>query len=91
MTLSSNTAAGSGPVIPVLTTRVPPADLAPGMLLAFDKLQTQKNNFFALADALRANLRPELERLAEDLVQRTLRDAWMQRVDAPPKSDPLTR
>ncbi|MBP8149045.1 MAG: hypothetical protein KAY21_04935 [Limnohabitans sp.] len=91
MTLSSTTGAGSGPVIPVLTKRVPPAELAPDMVQAFDKLQTEKTNFFALADALRENLRPELERLAEDLVQRTLRDAWMQRVDALPKSDPLTR
>jgi hypothetical protein len=65
--------------IPVLTTRVPAADIPADVLAELERQQTEKDAFFALADALQHSLRPELDRLVSDAVQRSLQASWAQR------------
>lgn len=62
--------------IPVLTSAVPMADVPPGTLAALENLRVDKAAFFAMADELKQSLRPELERLVDESVQRSLRAAW---------------
>lgn len=66
-------------VIPVLTSVVSQSDVSPGTLSALQARQAEKASFFALADALKESLRPELERMANDVVQRSLQAAWAQK------------
>jgi hypothetical protein len=71
-------ASGDAPhtAIPVLTTVLPESDISAEMLVAFERQQAEKTALFALSKALQESLRPELERLAQDVVQRTLKATW---------------
>jgi len=74
-------------VIPVLTHSVQPDNLSASVLAALDRQHAEKAALFALAGKLQDSLKPELERLTQELVQKTLQTAWQQR--ASDVSDPI--
>jgi hypothetical protein len=67
--------------IPVLTQ--PIQDVPPSVASALDARAAEKQAFMALSDELLQQLRPEFDRLAEGLVQRTLETAWYHTVTTP--------
>ncbi len=71
---------GAAPsVIPVLNVAIPDAEIPQAVRAAMDAQALERTAFMALADELVQELRPELERLTTELVQRSLRRAWAQR------------
>jgi hypothetical protein len=73
----------SGPddVIPVLTAAVAPSDIPADLLAALDARLAEKASVLALSQELMKNLRPELERMAEELVQRSVQGMWEKRAE----------
>ncbi len=65
--------------IPTLTADMAVRQLPQAVLLALEARAAEKRALMALSDQLVQNLRPEIERLAADLVQRTLQGVWDQR------------
>jgi hypothetical protein len=66
-------------VVPVLSVVIPEAQISPVVKAALDAKASERAAFMALADELVQALRPELERLTTELVQRSLRQAWAHR------------
>ena len=66
-------------VVPVLSVVIPDAQIPQAVKTALDTQELERAAFMALADELVQELRPELERLTTELVQRSLRRAWAQR------------
>ena len=66
-------------VVPVLSVVIPEAQIPPEVKAALDATASERAAFMALADELVQALRPELERLTTELVQRSLRQAWAHR------------
>jgi hypothetical protein len=69
-------------VVPVLSTVVPESQIPPHLMDALDARELERASFMALADDLVQVLRPELERMTTELVQRSLRQAWANRFRA---------
>lgn len=67
------------PVVPVLSAAIPDAQIPLSVKAALDAKELERATFMALADELVQALRPELERLTTDLVQRALHRAWADR------------
>jgi hypothetical protein len=65
--------------LPVLTSVVPESDACEAMRAALDDLDQEKRAFMALSDAMLDALRPEMERMATDLVRNSLNQAWRMR------------
>lgn len=87
MTLPPNQQAGS-PVSPVspMPQDIPSLDpesvlasVPEAVRLALDARAAEKRALLALSDELVKNLRPEIERLTAELVQKTLADVWEKR------------
>lgn len=54
-------------------------DVPPAVTLALDVRVAEKQALMALSEELEQNLRPEIERLTKDMVQRTLQGVWDKR------------
>ena len=65
--------------IPTLTQDMVLGQVPQAVTLALDARAAEKRALMALSDELVQNLRPEIERLAVDLVQRTLQGVWDKR------------
>lgn len=65
--------------IPTLTQDMSLNDVPKGVSLALDARAEEKQALMALSEELVQNLRPEIERLTSDLVQRTLQGVWEKR------------
>jgi hypothetical protein len=65
--------------IPTLTQDMSLNDVPKGVSLALDARAEEKRALMALSEELVQNLRPEIERLTSDLVQRTLQGVWEKR------------
>lgn len=66
-------------VVPVLSTVVPESQISASLSAALDARVLEKAEFMALTDGLVLQLRPELERLATQLVRQSLSQAWSSR------------
>lgn len=66
-------------VVPVLSVVVPDAEIPQAVKTALDEKEFERAEFMALADELVRELRPEMERLTTELVQHSLRRAWVHR------------
>ena len=73
--------------VPVLTERVPASDVPPALGVAWDARMAEKKALMALSNELIQNLRPELDRLTSELVQRTLEGLWSKRCEKYQNSD----
>ena len=73
----------SGPdgAIPVLTTAVATSDIPAALLAALDARLAEKASVLALSQELMKNLRPELDRMAAELVQRSVQGMWEKRAE----------
>lgn len=79
----SPTLSGLHPVaaqlIPTLNQDMAMVDAPPAVTLALDARLAEKQALMALSEELEQNLRPEIERLTKDMVQRTLQGVWDKR------------
>lgn len=66
-------------VVPILSAVVPEAQISLSLKAALDARESERASFMALADDLVQSLRPELERMTTELVQRSVRQAWVKR------------
>jgi hypothetical protein len=66
-------------VIPVLSQRIPEDEISPGLMAALNARESERAAFMALSDDLVQALRPELERMTTELVQRSFQQAWISR------------
>jgi hypothetical protein len=71
--------AGAPDQIPTLTQDMSLVQVPQAVSLALDARVAEKKALMALSDELAQNLRPEIERLTADLVQRILQDLWDKR------------
>lgn len=67
--------------IPVLTDGVLLSDIPPAVLAALDARLAEKASALALSKELMQNLRPELDRMAAELVQRSVQGMWAKRAE----------
>lgn len=65
--------------IPTLSPESMLASVPEAVRLALDARAAEKRALLALSDDLVQNLRPEIERLTAELVQKTLADVWEKR------------
>lgn len=65
--------------IPVLTEQMILSDVPEVMRVALDARAAEKKALLALSGELMQNLRPEIERLTAELVERTLQGVWEKR------------
>ncbi|WP_090046301.1 hypothetical protein [Limnohabitans sp. 2KL-27] len=65
--------------LPVLTAVVPESDVCDAMRAALDGLDHDKRAFMAMSDAMLDALRPDIERMATELVRNSLHQAWRMR------------
>lgn len=65
--------------IPTLTQDMALGQVPKAVSLALDARAAEKQALMALSEELVQNLRPEIERLTSDLVQRTLQGVWDKR------------
>ena len=65
--------------IPTLTQDMALAQVPQAVHVALDARVAEKQALMALSSDLLENLRPEIERLTADLVQRTLKSVWDKR------------
>lgn len=65
--------------IPTLTQDMAVGHVPKAISLALDARAAEKQALMALSEELVQNLRPEIERLTSDLVQRTLQGVWDKR------------
>jgi hypothetical protein len=80
MTMDSPAGTASA-VIPVLTQVVPTSDIPAAVLAALDARLAEKASVLALSHELMQNLRPELDRMASELVQRSVEGMWAKRAE----------
>ncbi len=78
MTLSPGTFAFCPPdtALPVLNSVVPESDISEALRTALDVLDHEKIAFMALSGDMLDALRPEMERMATELVRNSLHQAW---------------
>ena len=92
MTMDSPTGTVAA-AIPVLTHVVPTSDIPAAVLAALDARLAEKASVLALSHELMQNLRPELDRMASELVQRSVEGMWAKRaeiyknISRPPEAD----
>jgi hypothetical protein len=67
--------------IPVLTSVVAKDRIPEALLVALDARQAEKASVLALSQELMKNLRPELDRMASELVQRSVKGMWEKRAE----------
>jgi predicted ATPase len=67
--------------IPLLTQVVPASEIPDAVLVALDARLAEKASVFALSQELMLNLRPELDRMAAELVQRSVQGMWDKRAE----------
>jgi hypothetical protein len=67
--------------IPLLTQVVPASEIPEAVLVALDARLAEKASVFALSQELMLNLRPELDRMAAELVQRSVQGMWDKRAE----------
>jgi hypothetical protein len=67
--------------IPVLTAAVSTSDIPAALLAALDARLAEKASVLALSQELMKNLRPELDRMAAELVQRSVQGMWEKRAE----------
>lgn len=67
--------------VPVLTRLVPASDVPAALGVAWEARMAEKKALMALSNELILNLRPELDRLTSELVQRTLEGLWAKRCE----------
>lgn len=67
--------------VPVLTDLVPASDVPLALGVAWDARMAEKKALMDLSDELIQNLKPELDRLTSELVQRTLQGLWAKRCE----------
>lgn len=67
--------------IPLLTSRVPADQIPQALLVALDAREAEKASVLALSQELMNNLRPELDRIASELVQRSVQGMWEKRAE----------
>ncbi|MFM7001809.1 MAG: hypothetical protein ACKOXU_12235 [Limnohabitans sp.] len=79
--MTMDLAADKVAAIPVLTHVVPASDIPAAVLAALDARQAEKASVMALSQELMQNLRPELDRMATELVQRSVEGMWSKRAD----------
>lgn len=65
--------------VPTLTPDMAVADVPQAVRLALDARHAEKQALLALSEELVQELRPEIDRLTVDLVQRTLQGVWEKR------------
>ena len=65
-----------GAVIPGLSTLIPAEQISHELAAALQLREEERSAFMAMADEVAQSLRPELERLTTELVQRSLQQAW---------------
>jgi len=63
-------------VIPVLNTLIPADHISHDLASALDLRDAERAAFMAMTEEVSQSLRPELERLTTELVQRSLQQAW---------------
>ena len=63
-------------VIPVLSTVIPVDQITQELAAALQLREEERTAFMAMAEGVAQSLRPELERLTAELVQRSLQQAW---------------
>lgn len=63
-------------VIPVLSTLIPVDQISQDLAAALHLREEKRTAFMALAEEVTQSLRPELDRLTTELVQRSLQQAW---------------
>jgi hypothetical protein len=71
--------AGASDQIPTLTQDMVLDQVPQAVTLALDARAAEKRALMDLSEELVQNLRPEIERLTADLVQRTLQGLWDKR------------
>lgn len=71
----------SAGAIPVLTKVVPASEIPAAVLAALDARQAEKASVLALSQELMQNLRPELDRMAAELVHRSVQSMWAKRAE----------
>lgn len=81
MSLSHPASASGTPdtVMPVLSAVVPESDISDDLRAALDARDHEKAAFMALSQEMLLALRPEMERLAAELVRKSLHEAWRAR------------
>ncbi len=67
--------------IPVLSAVVPSQEIPAALLAALDARLAEKASVLALSQELMKNLRPELDRMAAELVQRSVQGMWEKRAE----------
>jgi len=67
--------------IPVLTRAITPSEIPASLLAALDARLAEKASVLALSQELMRNLRPELDRMAAELVQRSVQGMWEKRAE----------
>ena len=67
--------------VPVLTSPVPAADVPLALSWALEARLAEKRALLDLSDQLVQSLKPELERMTAELVQRALEGLWEKRSD----------
>ena len=65
--------------IPTLSQDLVLGDVPVGVTLALDARDAEKAALMALSEDLLEKLRPEIERMASDKVQRALQSEWVKR------------
>lgn len=63
-------------VIPVLNTLIPADQISHDLASALDLRDAERAAFMTMTEEVSQSLRPELERLTTELVQRSLQQAW---------------
>ena len=71
--------AGEPDQIPTLTQDMILSQVPQAVTLALDARAAEKRALMALSEELVQNLRPEIERMTADLVQKTLQSLWDKR------------
>jgi hypothetical protein len=59
-----------------LSTLIPAEQISHELAAALQLREEERSAFMAMADEVAQSLRPELERLTTELVQRSLQQAW---------------
>ncbi len=72
---SESTSGVPDTVLPVLSAAMPESDIPEALRAALDARAQEKAAFMALSDELLHALRPEIERLAAELVHKSLQQA----------------
>jgi hypothetical protein len=65
--------------VPVLSTVIANSDIPAFVQAALEARALEKAAFLALADELMAALRPEMERLAAELLRKSIHQVWLKR------------